>query len=148
MSHRPVIVVCEDGHEYSERFTRLLGGEARFIRAPDLAAARSAIDAGADGLFLDLDFRRAPPATLVDESSVAQAGRSDGESRRLAQIQGILVLRALRQAGVTLPALLFADLDDPARQDYLEQSLAPLEVIPSSVGLPAIAERIRAWTAS
>jgi hypothetical protein len=58
-------------------------------------------------------------------------------------MQGILILRALRAAQVTAPALLFADLDDPGRVKFLEQSLAPLSVVPSSEGMGAIAARLR-----
>jgi hypothetical protein len=146
----PAFLVCEDGHEYSERFTRLLGVRFSFLRAGDCAAARAICAGGPHGvsieaLLLDLDFRRTPSADLVDESGAVSASRPESERRRLAGLQGILILRALRAAGLTLPALLFADLDDPGQVAFLEASLAPLEVVPSSTALPAIAAKLAAF---
>jgi hypothetical protein len=60
-------------------------------------------------------------------------------------MQGVLILRALRNGGVAIPALLFVDLDDPQRMAFLERTLAPLEVVSSQEGLPALARRLRAW---
>jgi hypothetical protein len=57
-------------------------------------------------------------------------------------------LRALRAANIELPALLFADLDDPARARFLEESLAPLAVVPSSEALSSIAARLRRFPPS
>jgi hypothetical protein len=138
--------VCEDGDEYTTRFVRLLGQEFHFERAHAYATARPLLQAGASGLLLDLDFRRTRAADLIDESGATNLALSDGERRRLSEIQGILILRALRSAGITTPAILFADLDDPGRQDYLARTLAPLTILPSSESLPAIARHIRALT--
>jgi hypothetical protein len=140
----PRFVICEDGHEYSERFGRLLGARFAFVRAGDCAAARAACTGAGviAGLLLDLDFRRTPGGDLVDEAGAAREGRPEGERRRLSAQQGILILRALRGAGVGLAALLFADLDDEAQVQFLEESLAPLQVVPSSAGLAAIAEAL------
>jgi hypothetical protein len=127
------LVVCEDGSEYSERFRRFLGGEFEFVRAANFGEALAAVS-GAQGLLLDLDFRRS--ALLVDESGAPAP-------RAAADVQGILILRALRSRGVRLPALLFADLDDAQRVVRLESELAPLQIVSSSEGLPRIAERLR-----
>ena len=129
------LVICEDGREYSERFRRFLGGEFEFVRAANFAEALQAA-AGARGLLLDLDFRRTDPSLLVDESGAPA-------SRAAAEVQGILILRALRSRGVKLPALLVADLDDAERVKRLEAELAPLEILSSSEGLLRIAERLR-----
>jgi len=128
-------LVCEDGGEYTERFRRFLGAQFEFVRARSFAEALSLL-AGCSGLLLDLDFRRIDPALLVDERG-AQAPPGSAE------VQGILILRALRSRGVTLPALLFADLDDTDRAARLEQELAPLAVVTSDEGLPQIAERLQ-----
>jgi hypothetical protein len=144
---KPLVLVCEDGHEYLQRFGRFLGEELELVRVEDLPSARAACDRGPRALLFDLDFSRLPPERLIDEAGQA-AARPRDESRRLAQMQGILILRALRAAAVTAPALLFADLDDPARVRFLEQSLAPLQVVPSAEGMGAIAARIRALIAS
>ena len=128
-------VVCEDGAEYTERFSRFLGSQFRFVRAGHFAEALALAD-GAVALLLDLDFRRTQPALLVDE-------RGESGARSTADVQGILILRALRARGVTLPALLFADLDDAERAARLERELSPLRVVPASVGLPRIAQLLR-----
>jgi hypothetical protein len=140
---RPRFVVCEDGSEYVERFRRFLGSEFDFVPAQDCEQARAAAADGADGLLLDLDFRRTPAARLVDERGPAPAALDDGTRRRLVETQGILILRQLRAAGVTLPAILFADLDDPARARFLETTLAPLRVASSQLGLRDIAAVMR-----
>jgi hypothetical protein len=146
VTRRPRVVVCEDGTEYVDRFRRFLGEEFDFAPAGDFAAALTACaGANVDGLLLDLDFRRTPPERLVDEAGATSAALDAGTRRRLAQSQGILVLRALRARGVALPAILFADLDDAQQARFLESSLAPLTVATSSTGLREIAALVRAW---
>jgi hypothetical protein len=139
---RPRWIVCEDGDEYLSRFRRFLGTEFEFVPARDLREALRAAE-GAAGLLLDLDFRRADPAALVDETGATPAPLAAGERRRLAEVQGVLILRALRGLGVALPALLCADLDDPAQVRRLEEQLAPLIVVPGTEGVAAIGERLR-----
>ena len=129
------LLVCEDGTEYTERFRRFLGGEFEFVRAANFAEALR-LSPDARVLLFDLDFRRTDPALLVDESGAPAP-------RNAAEVQGILILRALRSRGVKLPALLFADLDDADRTARLEAELAPLQVVSSSEGLPRIAQRLR-----
>jgi hypothetical protein len=141
MSARPLVVVCEDGHEYVQRFSRFLGEELELVRTDDLASAEEACRRSPRALLFDLDFSRLPPERLIDENGQTGA-RTRDESRRLAQMQGILILRALRSAGVTVPALLFADLDDPSRVDFLERSLSPLWIVPSSEGMASIKARL------
>ena len=136
-------VICEDGREYTERFVRLFAG-FRFVRAADFAEALAAVRAGAAGLLLDLDFRRTRPEALVDEAGQARPGRPEDERRRIYAIQGILILRALRAAGSTLPALLFADLDDPGQVQLLQTTLGPLTVIPSSAALSEVTRTLAA----
>jgi hypothetical protein len=128
-------LVCEDGSEYTERFTRFLGGQFRFARTGHFAEAL-ALAAGAGAVLLDLDFRRTPRSLLVDERGAPDPGGA-------AEVQGILILRALRSRGVTVPALLFADLEHPRHAARLESELAPLTIVPSSEGLPRIAQLLR-----
>ena len=136
-------LICEDGHEYSDRFRRLLGSHYTFERAGDFAEALPACRGQAIvGLLLDLDFRRTPAPALVDEAGAASPMRAESERHRLAGVQGILILRALRTAGVALPALLFADLDDRAQAAFLATSLAPITIVPSIAGLAEIARAL------
>ncbi|HEY2902628.1 MAG TPA: hypothetical protein VGL59_18730 [Polyangia bacterium] len=132
-------LVVEDGREYTERFARLLGTRFRFIRAASASEAAALAGGGAVGLLLDLDFRRTPVDQLVDDDGQIAGTRPDSERRRLAAVQGILILRALRRNSVTLPALLFADLDDAEQIAFLQGDLGPLRVVASSVGLQEIA---------
>jgi len=138
------LLVVEDGQEYIERFRRFLGREIDFARACSLAEARAQLSAGCDGLLLDLDFRRTQADELVDEQGRTRADLSEDERKRLAESQGIFVLRALRAEGRRQPALLFADIDDKEQVSFLERSLAPLEILGSDVSLPEIARRLRA----
>ncbi len=133
---RVTLLICEDGTEYTERFQRFLGAEFRFLRAAHFAEVLAQLPS-ARALLLDLDFRRTDPALLVDASG-AKA------SRETAEVQGLLILRALRARGIQLPALLFADLDDDARAARLSAELAPLQIVPSGEGLSSIAQRLRA----
>ena len=136
-------VVCEDGAEYLERFRRFLGESFDFLPAHDFGEARAAA-ADADGLLLDLDFRRTPADRLVDEEGPAPAPIDSGTRARLAETQGILILRRLRAAGVALPAILFADLDDAGQVDFLARTLAPMTVAGSRLGIAEIATLLRA----
>jgi hypothetical protein len=140
-------VVCEDGNEYLDRFRRFLGEEFEFVVAHDYAEVCDVMD-GAAGLLLDLDFRRTPAERLVDERGIVARAPDDGTRRRLAETQGILILRQLRATGVTLPAILFADLDDSERARFLERTLAPLTVAGSQLGLRDVAALMRARRAA
>jgi hypothetical protein len=142
MSARPTFVVCEDGSEYIDRFRRFLGDDVDFVAAQDCGQAHALV-AGAAGLLLDLDFRRTPPEKLVDERGPASRPLDAGTRARLAETQGILILRQLRAAGVVCPAVLFADIDDVGQRRYLEQTLAPLTIAGSHLGLTEIAALLR-----
>jgi hypothetical protein len=139
---RPRFVVCEDGSEYLDRFRRFLEEDFDFVAAGDYEHACAACP-GAAGLLLDLDFRRTPPERLVDENGAASAGIDDGTRRRLAETQGILILRQLRAAGVALPAILFADITDAEQAGFLERTLAPLTIAASHLGLREVATLMR-----
>jgi hypothetical protein len=141
---RQRFVVCEDGTEYIERFRRFLGDDFEFLPAADFGSALE-LAADADGLLLDLDFRRTPADRLVDERGAAPPTQrmDDGTRRRLAESQGILILRALRARGVALPAVLFADLDDGQQARILERALAPVVIASSRTGLRELAALLR-----
>lgn len=143
---KPLFIIVEDGTEYLDRFERFLGGEFRFSRAGSLRALLALLAHSADavGLVLDLDFRRTPPADLVDESGDALRALSAGEQQRVAAVQGLLILRAMRARAVRLPALLCTDIDDAGQLAQLEAELAPVAVVPSSESLPRLAARLRA----
>jgi hypothetical protein len=141
----PLFLVCEDGHEYTQRFERFLHREFRFLRVPDGRQAESAArNSGAVGLLLDLDFRRLPASDLLGEHGPPNRPPSPEERARWSATQGILVLQHLRSLGLGLPGLLFADLDDREQAAFLERTLAPLSVVSSREGLAQLAARLRA----
>ena len=139
---KPRWIVCEDGNEYLSRFRRFLGAQFEFVAASHLQDVLRCAP-GATGLVLDLDFRRSDPDKLVDESGESRSQVPQGERGRIAEVQGILILRALRSRGFALPALLCADLDDPARVHRLQEELRPLEIVPGSEGVTQIGARLR-----
>ncbi|MBN2360912.1 MAG: hypothetical protein JXR83_15760 [Deltaproteobacteria bacterium] len=141
----PLWIVCEDGDEYRARLARFLGTEFAFVRAGCAAELVQQARRGAAGAIVDLDFRRTPAALLVDENGAAPArSLSESERQRLARDQGIFAIRALRAAGLELPAILYADLDDAEQRAALTAELAPLLVVGSHDGLPQLAARMRA----
>jgi hypothetical protein len=140
----PLFIVCEDGHEYTERFQRFLHRDFRFLRVPDGRQAEAAARTGeARGLLVDLDFRRSPAADLLGEQGPPNQPPSPEEKARWSATQGILVLQHLRTQGILLPALLFADLDDRDQAAFLERTLRPLSVVSSREGLAQLAARLR-----
>lgn len=136
MNPRPHFVVIEDGHEYTERFSRLLGDRFVFTRAAGFGPARGLAEPVTAWL-LDLDFRRLPREALVDET-----GRPSPTGVDAAAAQGIYILRALRAHGDMRPALLFADLDDAEQERWLATVAAPVEVVPSRASIVDIGERL------
>jgi len=147
---KATFLVVEDGDEYIRRFERFLGARFAFVRAGCFREVGHCLaqTPSCAGLLLDLDFRRTPPAELVDEAGrLLGAGAlptEAGTGSALHGVQGILILRALRQHGVCLPAWLFADLPDGEQVTFLETSLAPLRVLSSAVGLPGLAALLTA----
>ena len=76
-------LVCEDGHEYTERFTRLLGTQFRFVRAGDFGEALALARAGAPFRFL--------PGISSAFGALAEAripGTMRGTSRALILVTG------------------------------------------------------------
>jgi len=143
-SGRPLFIVCEDGGEYLERFERFLGADFEFMSAPNFSTlvAKLAQHEPVTGVLLDLDFRRSDRASLVDEHgrSIAQAGKES-----LTQYivnQGLFILAGLRELGIATPILLFADIDDVQQHAYIKRTFAPVELVPSHVGLKEIRERL------
>ena len=143
VTDRPRWIVCEDGAEYVERFVRFLGEEFDFVSAGCAERLFALSTCGAEGVILDLDFRRTPAEQLVDETGATRADLPGDARSRLSETQGILILRQLRAIGSALPVLLFADLDDEAQRDWLARTYAPVAIIPSHESLVTTAARMR-----
>lgn len=143
----PLFLVCEDGHEYTERFERFLRRDFRFLRVADWRSAEAALRVEMPaGLLVDLDFRRTPATDLLGEQGPPKRLPSPEEKSRWSATQGILLLQYLRGRGTKVPALLFADLDDDDQAAYLERMLAPLSIVGSREGLAQLAARLRRLT--
>lgn len=129
-------LIVEDGQEYRTRFARF-GGEGLELGAANSLAAVEALlaESSFDGLLFDLDFRRTPATALIDDQGASAAALPAAEQQRLAKQQGIYILLALRQRGITIPAILCADLDDEEQCAYLKRTLAPLEICGSTTAL-------------
>jgi hypothetical protein len=140
----PRFLVCEDGHEYLERFERFLGSDFEFIQSRDLDSllAQLAHRQPIAGILLDLDFRRTDKERLVngDGRPIALLGKE--ECARLVANQGIAILASLRRRGFATPVLLFADIDEPQQREYLSQKFAPVELVSSHVGLSELKRRL------
>ncbi|MBN1606832.1 MAG: hypothetical protein JW940_09365 [Polyangiaceae bacterium] len=141
---RPRFVVCEDGDEYIQRFVRFLASRFEFVatRSHHELSDRLGSSQPVAGILLDLDFRRTPLADLIDEKGQALACAASQVQHNLIAQQGICILAALRREGCPTPAILFADLESPAQNDYLTGRLGPLEVVPSSVGLGELSTKL------
>jgi len=141
---RPRYVVCEDGREYIERFERFLGADFDFVSASDYATllARLEQDRAICGILLDLDFRRAEKSQLVDERGQSVAHLGQQALSQYTANQGIFILASLRERGIVKDVLLFADIDGAQHATYLTRTFAPVELIPSHVGLKELKERL------
>ena len=133
-------MVCEDGHEYTERFERMLGAHFHFVRAGHFAEARSALAQPVAGLLLDLDFRRTPAAHLVDEAGQEHAGAgrrgapAPGRRAGIARAAGAAVSRRERPRRCCSPIW-----TTPGQVEHLQATLAPMRVLSSRIGLDVVA---------
>lgn len=145
---RPLVLVIEDGHEYTENLTRFLDGELAFERAGDgaMALARLA-SGGVDAVFLDMRFDRIPQAALLGDAQplLARFGDEERAWRFLADNQGSYVLAALRDAGHAVPVVMSYDFDgEPRRFKNLESRYAPLAYLGDTASPDEIRDKLLA----
>ena len=145
---RPLVLVVEDGHEYTENLTRFLDGELSFERAGDGAAALARLAAGGvDALFLDMRFDRIPPEDLLGDvqALIGRFGDEDRAWRFLADNQGSYVLAALRDAVHGLPVVMSYVFDgEPRRFKNLEARYAPLSYLGDTASPDEIRDKLLA----
>jgi hypothetical protein len=143
-SNRPRFVVCEDGQEYLERFERFLGADFEFAPARDFSTLLAQLErlGSISGILLDLDFRRTDRAGLVDEHGQTAALVGQEALTQYVTNQGLFILAGLRERGYTHRVLLFADIEDAQQSAYLMRTFAPLDVVPSHVGLRELKLRL------
>ena len=143
----PMVLVIEDGHEYTTNLERFLGGDFVFERAGEGATALERLSAGGvDVVFLDMKFDRAP-LLLGDEAALVRrfAGDAKRARRFLEDNQGTYVLAAVREAGFVQPAIFSYDFDgEPRRFGNLLSRYGPLSYLTDSAGPREIRAALRA----
>jgi hypothetical protein len=145
---RTVVLVVEDGSEYTDLFSRFASSDLAFMRAGDGAEALALVAAGGvDILFLDMRFDRVEAARLMGDLA-ATAERFNGDPVRARQFleenQGLYVLAALRDAGCVLPAVFWHDFDaEPRRWANLERRYAPVSYLRDNASAAEVLERLR-----
>ena len=143
-----VVLVVEDGSEYSELFSRYADADLTFLRAGDGAEALARVaSGGVDLLFLDMRFDRVEAARLFGDMA-ATAERFNGDPVRARQFleenQGLYILAALREAGCALPAVFSHDFDgEPRRWANLERRYAPVSYLRDNASAGEVMERLR-----
>ena len=149
------VLVIEDGFEYTETLGRFLADGFTWVRAgsgPEglaaLQAAETSTEASFACVFLDMRFDRvAEDALLGDVERTADRFNGDPvQARRfLEDHQGMYVLAAIREAGLTVPVLLSYDFDgEPRRWAGLADRHAPVDYLPDNASPANIAARLRA----
>lgn len=134
---RPVVLVVEDGHEYTTNLDRFLGEHFRFVRAGDGEAALAALPTEPfQAVFLDMRFDRADRLLGDLGALIRRFAGDEGRARRfLEDNQGTYVLAALRDAGCTLPAVFSYDFDgEPRRFANLSRRYGPLAYLNDTAG--------------
>ena len=131
---RPVVLVVEDGDEYTENLRRVLP-ETTVLQAHNSAEAQQVLSHETVALVvLDMRFDRIPRQQLSgDHTAIVTQHGGDSERawRHLERYQGLYILEALRQAELSeLPILLAHDLStQPTRLAHLQRRHPTLRAI-------------------
>lgn len=154
MSPRPVLLVVEDGTEYTDAFRALAGNDAggsvEMVRAGDAAeAVRVLRERRVDGVLLDVVFDRTPPDRLAGDLE-AEIRRFGGDRRRaerhLAENQGFYLfteLALLLPDGV--PVVIAYDFSaEPERLAALRRKRAPLSGVADGTPISSVLENLLA----
>ena len=137
---RKVLLVVEDGTEYTEAFRRLVPSyevDVELIRAGDAADARRILETSrVDGVFLDVVFDRTPPEKLGGDRS-----RSPDQ---LARPQGFYLVAELATllAPVARVVIAYDFSGEPARLAALREKAPSLEGVAEGAPLSRILERL------
>ena len=148
MTHRTVLVlVIEDGYEYTEAFQRLGSGggaEPKLRRAGDAEQAREVLAAEAvDAVFVDMVFDRIPPERLAGDLGELVL-RFGGDRRRaedhLARNQGFYILDALAPLLAPAKRLILAwDFGaEPDRLEALRERFPNLSDLPEGTPITTV----------
>jgi hypothetical protein len=146
----PVVLVVEDGTEYTEAFARLSGdvGPVELLRASHAAEARALLTTRrVDAVFLDVVFDRTPPELLAgdrDELERRFAGDRSRVLEHLATHQGFYLLAELAPSiSPGVPVLLAQDFSsEPGRLAALRASVPGLDGVAESATTTQILRRL------
>lgn len=148
MAEKPVVVVIEDGHEYTETLSRFLSEHLALERAGSGPEALERLSEGVvDVVFLDMRFDRTPEDLLLGDvdALVDQFNGDRGQARRFRQDhQGTYVLAALRAAGHDVPVVMSYDFDgEPRRFAKLARRFAPVRYLTDDAGPETVLAALR-----
>ncbi|MCB9758826.1 MAG: hypothetical protein H6739_03220 [Alphaproteobacteria bacterium] len=148
---RPLLLVVEDGTEYTSTLRRFLAEHFDLLRAGDAAEALEALGTRAVAVvFLDMRFDRVPVERLLgdlDELTTRFNGDPERARRFMEDNQGAYVLTALRAAGHRTPVVFSYDFDaEPRRFKNLERLHAPLGYLRDNASPEQIRETLLRFT--
>jgi hypothetical protein len=146
----PVVLVIEDGTEYTEAFGRLSGdvGPVELIRASHAAEARALLATRrVDAVFFDVVFDRTPPERLAGDRGELERRFAGDRARvleRLATHQGFYLLAELAPSiPPEVPVLLAHDFSsEPGRLAALRAAVPGLDGVPESSSTTQILRRL------
>jgi CheY-like chemotaxis protein len=148
LAENPVVLVIEDGHEYTETLSRFLADHLVLERAGSGPEALQRLaGGGVDVVFLDMRFDRTGEELLLGavEPLVDRFNGDRGQARRFRQDhQGTYVLAALREAGHVVPVVMSYDFDgEPRRFAKLAKRFAPVRYLTDDAGPDAVLATLR-----
>ena len=143
MSPRRLLLVIEDGTEYTEALARLAGRDEsapELVRAGNLTEARERLsERRPDAVLVDVVFDRVPEALLAGDIGVLIArfgGDRTRASRHLAESQGFYILDALADELKGVPVVLAYDFGaEPRRLEALRRRLPRLSGLPEGASI-------------
>ncbi len=146
----PLVLVVEDGDEYTDAFRRLSGdvGPVELVRASSAAEARALLATRrVDAVFLDVVFDRAPPEELAGDRAELELRFAGDHARvleHLATRQGFYLLAELAPAfPADAPVLIAHDFaSEPGRLAALRKAVPCLDGVPESATTTQILRRL------
>lgn len=150
MSGRRVVLVIEDGTEYTEALARLAPPNVEapeLVRAGSLAEARRMLaDRKPSAVLLDVVFDRAPEEELAGDLAglIARFGGDRARAtRNLAENQGFYILDALADELTELPVVLAYDFStEPQRLEALRRRVPRLSGLPEGASISQALEML------
>jgi len=142
------VLVIEDGFEYTETLSRFLPEGFEWVRAGSGPAGLESLQGDEfDAVFLDMRFDRVPLDQLLGDVEATE-DRFNGDPvqarRFLEDHQGLYVLAAIRDAGLSIPVLLSYDFDaEQRRWGKLAAKHSPLDYLPDNASPADIAGKLR-----